>query len=115
MSNVRPTSSPQRRHPARLASARSGGFTLVELLVVIAIIAVLISILLPTLGRARASARSVQCMSNLRQIGQAVQMYSIAQKGSLPFGDYIQAGNFGDSAHNTRWFAVLQNTLNGRY
>ena len=72
--------------PARRA------FTLVELLVVIGIIAVLISILLPALGKARESARAVVCQSNQRQLMGAFLMFANEHQGSLP-------GNYWDSIH----------------
>ncbi|MEX1016117.1 MAG: DUF1559 domain-containing protein [Phycisphaeraceae bacterium] len=64
--------------------ASSSGFTLIELLVVISIIALLIGILLPTLGAARCAAQNAQCLSHMRQIGQAVVMYTSDYKNQLP-------------------------------
>jgi len=66
------------KRPSRteaVSARRVGGFTLIELLVVVAIIALLVSILLPSLAAARATARRVQCMARLREVGTAISMY----------------------------------------
>jgi prepilin-type N-terminal cleavage/methylation domain-containing protein len=67
---------------------RQLGFTLIELLVVVAIIALLISILLPALGRAKAQARTVVCLSNMKQLAMAFIYYTDEYDGHLPGGDH---------------------------
>ena len=63
---------------------RKSGFTLAELLVVIAIIAILASLLLPALARARQKAKATQCMSNLKQLGLGCALYELDNKDALP-------------------------------
>ncbi len=61
-----------------------GAFTLIELLVVIAIIAILAAMLLPALGHAKETGKSIACNNNLRQLGLAMQMYTGENQGTLP-------------------------------
>ncbi len=66
------------------AARPSKGFTLIELLVVIAVIVVLISILLPALGKSRALGQRIVCENNQHQIGAAISLYANASKDWLP-------------------------------
>jgi prepilin-type N-terminal cleavage/methylation domain-containing protein/prepilin-type processing-associated H-X9-DG protein len=92
---------------------RRRAFTLVELLVVIGIIAVLIGILLPALGRARKASRTVVCLSNLRQMGNAWTMYLTTSKGRLPESVWHQQPNgisgaaWDEFIWHGFWFGIL--------
>lgn len=66
------------------ARCRPPAFTLVELLIVLAVIAILAGLLLPAVSRATETARATACLSNLRQIGLALQMYSGENRNRLP-------------------------------
>jgi prepilin-type N-terminal cleavage/methylation domain-containing protein/prepilin-type processing-associated H-X9-DG protein len=95
----------QRKCPINVGTAKREGFTLIEMLAVIAIIGVLAALLLPTLGQAKATAKRIRCVNNLRQLGIGLQVF-LANNHSYPV---IGTGtNEGYRGHDRTWIAQLQ-------
>jgi prepilin-type N-terminal cleavage/methylation domain-containing protein/prepilin-type processing-associated H-X9-DG protein len=86
-------------------------FTLIEVLVVVAIIALLISILLPSLSRARAQAQAAGCLSNMRSLGLALQMYAMNNRGMLVDFGLSETGQVDET---TTWLHALRRELQNR-
>ncbi len=86
-------------------SATRSGFTLIELLVVIAILGILAAIIIPVTQAARARARSAQCVSLLRNLGLAVEVYTLENDGHYP------PNNGGTSGAGSRWIAQLAEAM----
>ena len=95
--------------PSPLLAPKRRGFTLIELLVVIAIIAILAAILFPVFAQARAKARQTACLSNEKQMGNALMMYAQDYDETLPMTVYYPwCGNITPSAlNNPVWIDML--------
>ena len=84
------------------------GFTLAELLVVCGLIAMLLSLLLPVIGKARSAAQATRCLSNLREMGNAWTMYIAGNRGYL-MGRTWKVMDAPDLAWHAYWPGILEN------
>lgn len=94
------------------AVAADRGFTLVELLVVIAIIAILASMLLPVLGRAKEDSVKMKCVNNAKQLGMALQMYGDDNGSLLPMPHGTEVWNAVNPQPWTQVFVAYYNNTN---
>lgn len=90
------------------------GFTLIELLVVISIIAMLISILLPALGKARESSRMIACASKIRQVGMGTLMYSQQFNDTLPPDGIYNKNGESTRSRKTWWPSLIYQYATGK-
>lgn len=100
-----------RIHLRAIPGRRERAFTLVELLVVISILAVLISLLLPALNRAKALAQAIECASNLQQIGLAALEYTNESQGLVPNQPFA----FGPGGQGLTWDIQISPELGMHY
>ena len=93
-------SPPTVRRRGGCEGCRSSGFTLIELLTVIAILGVLAGLLLPALGKVKTKGRQVVCLSNMRQLGMAISLFTADHDGTLPQTDE-------NAPANNPWFFAI--------